>query len=1100
MGKKYDLHSSCAKGSWRRLVLLTLGTLALGSSGTALTWTAAQAQVQVGSQDQDIQDLVLEVRMGQAVITYGTVVFESEQRFYLPLIDIAESFEFVITDSDISRGYVEGWYISEDNTFSVDRENRVAFHKGKRIDLSAIDFVDDPYGENTDIFLQMEIFHAIWPEISFMVDMPTLTLVAQSDATFPFMERKERGARQKILEAKKAAQAIKKKELPYFSNPYTLIAPPVLDIETSFSWKHYDSQAAIQTSLNGTQDLAFMTAEYGLTFQRDENGYKAPDAMRLTLSRESTPDGVLPLGIKKVELGDTRASYREKIANSTGGRGFYFTTNERDTSREFDIITVEGNGPPGWEVELYRNNELIEFGTVDSSGEYRFEDIATQYGNNRLRVVLYGPQGQIREDVRDYNFAGNMLRPGQSAVTGALVDADRDFVPLVKENPRTTPRGIAKSLMGSFGLTRNITAFTTYSEIPVNEGTDTNEIKKYTTAGTVFSTGSGFGQVEAYKGIANGEAIDVRYLTQVLGFRLNLSSALYNKFESPDAGYSDNAKKREVAATISRNVRLPFGSLGLQFDAERVNRISGDSDTRFGTRQTLSRAGIQFANQTDTQIRNGHQTGTSGSLTANARMRNWRLRGGLGYTYQPQARINNANVELRYQTRDNFTAAVTLQNDFVQDLIGGGFQIGYDFKKFLGSFDANWLEDRGLEMMLRASTSLGTFSDDGGYEFASESQRNMTPVRGHVFLDRDLDGTFGEGDEPLQEARLNVGGRTSLDGTNESGYVVSKQGKTQGLINVAVDSSSLEDPYYVPATEGYSIALRQGRMPNVGFPVVETGAIDGTIYSSNDGTPVQGIRLQLVNEKGEIVALTEAAYDGFYTFEFVKPGTYTVQVDPSYQVNVPPMTVTVVSDDLFASGIDLELQEQAQETESGSTVSDADEASDLEDFNAEFEAAQDEEEAEGLTQVEPQSGAESGRVAQPYHETLNGTGEPAPHSSDGIMSAIVHRVRIGEYPDKFRLVMELSGPVNYEILAGGEDNEVLIDLADVAWDALTVWRMKNSPVISTFASEALAGDNGAIKGTRVRLKGRAAIRAADQGQIPPEGKGSYRLFLDFEKI
>lgn len=1082
-----------AKALGRHIGFVTLSAFVFASAGTALHTP------QVYAQDQDIQDLVLEVRMGQAIITYGTVVFESDQRYYLPLVDLTENFEFVITDSDISRGYVEGWYISEDNTFSVDRQNLEAFHKGKRIELSEINFVDDPFGEGTDVYLQMEVFSQIWPEITFEVDLPSLLLKAQSEATFPFMERKERSLRQKMLESMRATRSIKAKDLPYLKNPYGLISKPVVDIESSANWKHYDRQMTSQTSINGVQDLAFMTAEYGLTLARDAEGFVPPDAMRLKLSRLSTPGEPLPFGVKKVELGDTRLTYRELVANGSGGRGIYFTTSERDASREFDVITVEGTGPPGWEVELYRNNELIDFGFVDNIGEYRFEDISTQYGNNRIRVVLYGPQGQIREDVKDYNFAGNMLRPGENTITGGVVDADRDFVPLVKDGPRSTPRGLAKSLAGAYGLTRNITLFSGYSEIPVNQGSKQNEIKKYASVGSTFSTGGGFGQVEAYRGMGDGQALDMRFLTEVLGLRLNMAASFYNKFESPSAGYGDNAKKQELELKLARSVRLPFGSLGLQFDANRIYRTNGNTELSLRSRQSIGRSGIQLSHQTDTRILNNNHQNTAGNLTASARMRNWRLRGGLGYSYFPESQLTNGNVEVRYQTRDNFTAAVSLQNDFIQDLVGGGFQVGYDFQKFLGSFDANWMEDRGWEMMLRASTSLGPYGAGGGYNMVSESQRSLAPVQAHTFMDHDGSGDFSEGDEPLAGARLNIGGRASDQAADENGYLVARQSAGAGTTNVMLDSASLEDPYYAAAVEGYSMSLRPGSMPSVYFPVIETGAIDGTISSSDSGKPVQGIRLQLVNDKDEVVAITEAAYDGFYTFEFVRPGTYVVRVDPSYKVHVPPETVTVVSDDLFASGIDLQLQEQVQETDGVATGVTSDADADLESFEQEFEEALEEESAEGLPSVEPQSGAESGRVAQPYHETQNGTREPAPHSSDGTMSAIVHRVRIGEHPDRFRLVMELSGPVRYTVAAGEGPTERVIDLPDVAWDALTVWRIDTSPVVQSFTAEALVGENAAITGTRLRLRGPAALVSGEAGLLTPQDGAGHRLFVDFKK-
>lgn len=1055
-----------------------------------LFWTTCGAPG-ARAMDQDVQDLVLEVRMGRALVTPATVILEHKNRYYAPLIDIAENFDFVITDSDISRGYVQGWYISEGNRFTVDRQKLEAYHNNERIPLSEMDFIDDPYGEGTDIYVEIGVFSKIWPEIRFSVDLASLTMNAESDATFPFMEKKEREARQKMLETRRALKAVKQKDLPYIDNPYGLISKPVVDIGTTTRWDNDEKQLTSQMTVNGAQDLAYMTADYGLTLERNAEGYQAPENLRLTLSRESTPGEELPLGIEKVELGDTRVNYRELVGSSAGGRGIYFTTNKKNSNREFDIITIEGNGPPGWQTELYRNNELIDFGIVDQGGEYRFEDVSTQYGNNRIRVVLYGPQGQIREDVKDYNFSSAMLRPGETSVTGGLVDSDKDFIPLSKQDDSTRPRGIAKSIVGAFGLNRNVTLFSAINQAPVDDHLET-----YGSAGVTFSAAGGYGQVETYKQANGGHAVDLRFLTEVMGFRVNLAHVSYNNFDSLKNDDGVSGKRHEQDVTLARSFQLPFGSLGLQFDANRIARKNGDNDLTIRSRQSLGRAGIQLTHQTVTRMFNQDHETTSGNLSANVRMRKWRFTGNMAYDYFPFARFTTGSVEARYQTADDFTVAVSLQNDFVQDLIGAGVQVGYDFKRFLASIDTNWREQEGVSVILRASTSLGPYGSSGGYNMVSESQRGLSPVRGHAYLDKNLNSTFDEGDEPIEGAQMNVGGRLSDEDSDETGYMVARKNTRSGLNNIELASSSLADPYHAPAVPGYSIALRPGTIPEIQFPVIETGAIDGTILDLN-GEAVQGINIQLVDDKGNVAAVTQSAFDGFYTFEFVRPGTYTVQVDPAHNVHVPPETVTVVSDDLFASGVDL-LLEQAQETDGASADAQA-EAADLESFDAEFKATEEEAATEGLSDVEPQSGAESGGVAQPYHEAHNGTRTPAPHSIDSGLSAVVHRVRIGEHPDRLRLVMELSGPVAYKIQAGETPNEWILDIPGTAWDALTTWRVGDSPVIQNFETEALPGDNGAVIGTRIRFRADHAFGVAGQGLLPPDGKAGHRLYIDFGK-
>ena len=67
---------------------------------------------------------------------------------------------------------------------------------------------------------------------------------------------------------------------------------------------------------------------------------------------------------------------------------------------ELDTLDLQGDIQPSWDVELYRNDELISALTAGPDGRYVFNDIELLYGNNTLRLVFYGPQGQTRERPR----------------------------------------------------------------------------------------------------------------------------------------------------------------------------------------------------------------------------------------------------------------------------------------------------------------------------------------------------------------------------------------------------------------------------------------------------------------------------------------------------------------------------------------------------------------------------------------------------------------------------------------------------------------------------------------------------------------------------
>ncbi|HEY0902074.1 MAG TPA: hypothetical protein VGD95_08120, partial [Micavibrio sp.] len=137
-----------------------------------LSCVPAQAHAQARGPDKaaEIQDLILEVRLADAVVTPAAIILERQGRYYLPLLDMARNFEFVIDEYDSAHGTASGWYIHEDQTFAVDRGQLEITRMGKRIALSKNDFLISDLGVADDIYLELGAVALLWPEISFTVD------------------------------------------------------------------------------------------------------------------------------------------------------------------------------------------------------------------------------------------------------------------------------------------------------------------------------------------------------------------------------------------------------------------------------------------------------------------------------------------------------------------------------------------------------------------------------------------------------------------------------------------------------------------------------------------------------------------------------------------------------------------------------------------------------------------------------------------------------------------------------------------------------------------------------------------------------------------
>ena len=80
---------------------------------------------------------------------------------------------------------------------------------------------------------------------------------------------------------------------------------------------------------------------------------------------------------------------------------------------QYDSQNFRGPLPPGWSVELYRNNELLDYIPSSDNGLYQFDDVPLLFGTNYFRLIFYGPQGQVQEENYRYTLDRTLTRPGK---------------------------------------------------------------------------------------------------------------------------------------------------------------------------------------------------------------------------------------------------------------------------------------------------------------------------------------------------------------------------------------------------------------------------------------------------------------------------------------------------------------------------------------------------------------------------------------------------------------------------------------------------------------------------------------------------------------
>jgi hypothetical protein len=146
-----------------------------------------------------------------------------------------------------------------------------------------------------------------------------------------------------------------------------------------------------------------------------------------------------------------------------------------------------------------------------------------------------------------------------------------------------------------------------------------------------------------------------------------------------------------------------------------------------------------------------------------------------------------------------------------------------------------------------------------------------------VYRDRNDNGVR-DPPEPLEKGALvTTGTRLSEKATDDHGSVLVGGLATFAPVAVGVDMSSLADPNLVPKKALQVVVPRPGVPAEVEIGLVGGGEIEGAVVK-NGGLGFEGLTLELLDGGGTVVAATQTDYDGYFLFERVAYGRYTVRV------------------------------------------------------------------------------------------------------------------------------------------------------------------------------------------------------------------------------
>jgi len=774
----------------------------------------------------------------------------------------------VIFDSQTKN--FEGWFSREDNPFLLDVQNRNVLVNSKQYELSSKTLIEDE-----DIFVPIEDL-ATWFNFEYKVTVSGLLLRVEPKILFPLQERLARKNRKIDSSRSRTGPPI----LPFKPTEQKLIDVPFVDVSTRSNYDRPGDGGETRKTSAATIRTSGDFAKGTLTTLSQLDREEKLTNFRATYKKESfEPDLLGPLGARKIQIGDVTPEKLTLDRDNRQGMGFRASNVHPLRSFLRPVTNITGDALPGWDVELYRNNQLLGLTTVPDEGIYTFENVELFGSDNNFRVVFYGPQGEIREeelfipvDPRRLSDMGaaydvTVMRQGTQTYRKNSANNEDEGSPSAVAYYEV-PIGDVKSL--SAGL-----------ETGQQEGENETGVHAGLTtvlAGTLlnFSTTADTNKQQAAQIVArrdfNGHQFRNELTWNTDAYEAKKDSDL-NQNEVLQNNFTVNGPLPELIG------RSPKYNLTLNYDqfVDGTNSYS----TGMGFSTLLGRIGV---NQSiEHQMRDDGSEDTLNSLTqiTGSIDRN-RLRFLADYKIQPDSELDRVLASVRRRVMKNVDVDLGVEQQIQEKLTTTSARVDWDAGFANISPGLTYNSESDLTATLNTRFGLARNPDSGQVLSFDKPIASNGGASVFVYLDKNGDRIFNNDDEPIPEVVVEApqnGGRVQTD---ETGYAFFNRMAELRPTDIIVDPQSLPDPYWISSFEGASIIPRQGAVASLEFPIHISGEIDGTVFAkSEDGTtrPLRGLGISLYTSKGEKIMSSVSEGDGFYLLTKVPPGQYYLVAD-----------------------------------------------------------------------------------------------------------------------------------------------------------------------------------------------------------------------------
>lgn len=807
------------------------------------------------------QQYLLDVNVRRLRLGDGVRAYPTPQGTCVLFGDFVEALDVPVKIDLVART-ASGWAFTEKNRIVIDAPAGRAAYGTTSEALGRDTIRETPDGWCVD-----SAALARWFGIGVKANTNASALILESEAKLPVelaMERERRAAQ--ITPAKFDLAT-----LPQVRLPYRMWRSPALDFVVS-AGATYDARNGTRidrsAALYAAGEIARMS--YDARLSTDRSGI--PSSLRLRAYR-SDPDGNLlgPLKATHVAVGDVAGLSTGLGGSASSGRGAVLTNRPLFNPTAFDKTRFEGELPAGWEAELYRNGELIAFARPDASQRYVFEDVSLLYGENQVSIILYGPQGQIRTREEMVNVGQDNVPAGKTWYWVGANQPGKDLVAL-----RRPSENLAEpKAQAAVSLEHGVDQRTSVGALARTMLLDDERVT-FVEGSVRRSIGPALIEVAAAKEAGGGTAARAQLAARFGKVHVNAQALLASDF------HLDGQLRRSVQdykVAVYAPLRIGRTVIPAHADVRLVKEADNSSQLEAAAR--LSTSFRRFNLASDIRYRKqylAHGPSPPGSvevgLMGSGSIGDVRLRGYGSVDVAPRARFRSAELSAYWSKSENVDWEGALAYDAGAKRGRARITHVRRFNTMAVALTGEAATDGSVAVGLNLNFSLDTAN---GFGLSRQLLASSGAVRARVYRDRNDNGVR-DPSEPFEKGAIVTTGTRIMDtGTDERGSVLVGGLATYMPVAVGVDTTSLSDPSLVPRKALQVAVPRPGVPAEVEIGLVGGGDVEGAVVKGG-GIGFEGLKLELTDAAGKIVAMAESDYDGYFLFERVPYGEYSVRI------------------------------------------------------------------------------------------------------------------------------------------------------------------------------------------------------------------------------